>query len=80
MRSDEFRGSRAARQRARRHSFESRTEPASAAAIASNVCAGVPMEVYMADTARDPAEVRGGLIKAFHDYEQKNERAWRKAS
>ena len=26
------------------------------------------------------AEVLGGLIKAFHDYEQKNERAWRKAS
>jgi len=26
------------------------------------------------------AEVLGGLIKAFHDYEQKNENAWRKAS
>jgi hypothetical protein len=26
------------------------------------------------------AEVLGGLIKAFHDYEQKNESAWRKAS
>jgi len=26
------------------------------------------------------AEVLGGLIKAFHDYEQKNEKAWRKAS
>jgi len=26
------------------------------------------------------AEVLGGLIKAFHDYEQKNEAAWRKAS
>jgi hypothetical protein len=23
------------------------------------------------------AEVLGGLVKAFHDYEQKNERAWR---
>jgi hypothetical protein len=26
------------------------------------------------------AEVLGGLIKAFRDYEQKNESAWRKAS
>jgi hypothetical protein len=26
------------------------------------------------------AEVLGGLIKAFHDYEQKNESAWSKAS
>jgi hypothetical protein len=26
------------------------------------------------------AEVLGGLIKAFHDYEQKNEKAWRNAS
>jgi uncharacterized membrane-anchored protein YhcB (DUF1043 family) len=26
------------------------------------------------------AEVLGGLIKAFHDYEQKNESAWRQAS
>jgi len=26
------------------------------------------------------AEVLGGLIKAFHDYEQKNEKVWRKAS
>lgn len=26
------------------------------------------------------AEVLGGLIKAFHDYEEKNESAWRKAS
>jgi uncharacterized membrane-anchored protein YhcB (DUF1043 family) len=26
------------------------------------------------------AEVLSGLIKAFHDYEQKNESAWRKAS
>src|SRR4051812_2845669 len=26
------------------------------------------------------AEVLAGLIKAFHDYEQKNESAWRKAS
>jgi len=26
------------------------------------------------------AEVLGGLMKAFHDYEQKNEKAWRKAS
>jgi hypothetical protein len=26
------------------------------------------------------AEVLGGLIKAFHDYEQKNESAWRKSS
>jgi len=26
------------------------------------------------------AEVLGGLIKAFQDYEQKNEAAWRKAS
>jgi len=25
------------------------------------------------------AEVLGGLIKAFHDYEQKNEAAWRKS-
>ena len=24
------------------------------------------------------AEVLGGLIKAFHDYEQKNEKAWRR--
>ncbi len=24
------------------------------------------------------AEVLGGLIKAFHDYEQKNESAWRR--
>jgi hypothetical protein len=23
------------------------------------------------------AEVLGGLVKAFHDYEQKNESAWR---
>ena len=23
------------------------------------------------------AEVLGGLMKAFHDYEQKNEKAWR---
>ena len=23
------------------------------------------------------AEVLGGLVKAFHDYEQKNEAAWR---
>jgi hypothetical protein len=26
------------------------------------------------------AEVLGGLIKAFRDYEQKNESAWRQAS
>ncbi|MDF2119787.1 hypothetical protein PY365_29935 [Roseiarcaceae bacterium H3SJ34-1] len=26
------------------------------------------------------AEVIGGLIKAFHDYETRNESAWRKAS
>jgi len=26
------------------------------------------------------AEVLGGLIKAFRDYEEKNESAWRKAS
>jgi hypothetical protein len=26
------------------------------------------------------AEVLGGLIKTFHDYETKNESAWRKAS
>jgi hypothetical protein len=26
------------------------------------------------------AEVLGGLIKAFHDYERKNESAWRTAS
>jgi uncharacterized membrane-anchored protein YhcB (DUF1043 family) len=26
------------------------------------------------------AEVLGGLIKAFHDYQQKNEKAWRKTS
>jgi len=26
------------------------------------------------------AEVLGGLIKAFQDYEQKNEKAWRQAS
>jgi len=26
------------------------------------------------------AEVLGGLMKAFRDYEQKNEKAWRKAS
>lgn len=26
------------------------------------------------------AEVLGGLIKAFNDYEKKNESAWRKAS
>jgi uncharacterized membrane-anchored protein YhcB (DUF1043 family) len=26
------------------------------------------------------AEVLGGLIKAFRDYEQKNEAAWRRAS
>jgi hypothetical protein len=26
------------------------------------------------------AEVLGGLIKAFHDYEQKNEKAWRNTS
>ena len=25
-----------------------------------------------------PPEVLGGLIKAFHDYEQKNESAWRR--
>jgi uncharacterized membrane-anchored protein YhcB (DUF1043 family) len=24
------------------------------------------------------AEVLGGLVKAFHDYEQKNESAWRR--
>jgi hypothetical protein len=24
------------------------------------------------------AEVLGGLVKAFHDYEQKNEKAWRR--
>jgi hypothetical protein len=26
------------------------------------------------------AEVLGGLTKAFHDYEQKNEAAWRKSA
>jgi hypothetical protein len=36
-----------------------------------------PQLMAMFETA---AEVLGGLIKAFHDYEQKNESAWRKAS
>ena len=38
---------------------------------------GEPQLKAMFETA---AEVLGCLIKAFHDYEQKNESAWRKAS
>ena len=61
------------------------TEP-TASSSSSYAAAGVDtaagdraVELMKASVARTSrAEVLGGLVKAFKDYEQKNEAAWRK--
>ena len=49
-------------------------------ALAAPINPNVGTNAKLSAMFKTAAEVLGGLIKAFHDYEQKNESAWRKAS